>query len=410
MTAGLLGSVLMLPPVGQAEEGPGGGLNSPEATVAWEGSFEDVASAFPPEVYAGSGSCERVPCRELLLDVDLPEGTWTGGPGGVQVAIDWFPLEENDLDLYVYGPDGSLVARSDGVVSTGEAVRLPGATNGRYRVVVVPRLVVGPTAYRGFAEVERDPAREPLRPLLPNLVAVPARHPQLRTGAYFADHKVDGTPSCYPEEVAEQGARRCLRFDQIIANQGDGPFELHYRMEGVATEQQLRQRVHSSDGSFVDFAVDTYEFHPAHAHFHYKNFGQAFLYGVRPDGSLDRIRESRKNGFCMIDVENTRFGTDAAGRRWQGEAPRTYYFPACNTPTERDTTGTYMVNGISVGWADVYNWFLADQFIEISGVPDGIYVLETVANPSGTVHETTLDDNAARVRIRLQGDTVNLVG
>lgn len=69
-----------------------------------------------------------------------------------------------------------------------------------------------------------------------------------------------------------------------------------------------------------------------------------------------------------------------------------------------------MVNGISVGWADVYNWFLADQYIEISGVPDGTYVLETLANPSHTVHETTLDDNAARVLIRLQGDTVELVG
>jgi hypothetical protein len=68
-----------------------------------------------------------------------------------------------------------------------------------------------------------------------------------------------------------------------------------------------------------------------------------------------------------------------------------------------------MVNGISVGWADVYNWFLADQYIEISGVPDGVYVLETVANPARTVHETTFDDNSARVTIRLRGDSVELV-
>ena len=68
-----------------------------------------------------------------------------------------------------------------------------------------------------------------------------------------------------------------------------------------------------------------------------------------------------------------------------------------------------MVNGISVGWADVYNWFLADQYIEISGVPDGVYVLETVANPTRTVHETSYADNAVRVTIRLRGDTVDLV-
>jgi hypothetical protein len=50
------------------------------------------------------------------------------------------------------------------------------------------------------------------------------------------------------------------------------------------------------------------------------------------------------------------------------------------------------------------------QYIEISGVPDGLYVLETVANPSGTVHETSVEDNRARVLIRLRGDTVELVG
>jgi hypothetical protein len=264
--------------------------------------------------------------------------------------------------------------------------------------------------YHGFAEVERAPAVAPVRPLLPNLVALPSRHPHLRTGAYLVDHEAEGTPSCYPEEVAEQGARRCLRFDQIIANHGEGPFELRYRMEGLATDQQLRQRIQSSDGSFADLPVDTYEFHATHAHFHYKSFGQAFLYQSRPDGSLQLVRESGKNGFCMIDVENTRFGTDAGGLPHRGEAPRTYYFPRCNAPTERDETGISMVNGISAGWADVYNWYLADQYIEISGVPDGIYVLETVANPAGTVHETTAEDNKARVTIRLEGDTVEIVG
>jgi hypothetical protein len=195
----------------------------------------------------------------------------------------------------------------------------------------------------------------------------------------------------------------------VIANVWDGPFELRYRMEGLATDQQLRQRIYASNGTFEDMTVDSYEFHPAHAHFHYKNFGQAFLYRPRPDGTLEKVRQSRKNGFCMIDVEDTRFGLDDSGQPYKGEAPRTYLFPRCNAPTEHDQFGTSMVNGISVGWADVYNWFLADQYIEISGVPDGVYVLETVANPAGTVHETTQADNTARVTIRLRGDTVDLV-
>ncbi|MCA1843608.1 MAG: hypothetical protein LC792_10570 [Actinobacteria bacterium] len=384
-------------------------LHDAAGGASWAGSFRDALGASQPQAYAASGSCDHLGCDELVVDVALPAGIWDGHPGGVQIAVNW-PDEENDLDLYVYGPDGLLAGKSDGVIaSTGESVRLQDAANGRYRVVVVPRVVVGPMVYQGFAEVERNAPVEPVRPLLPNLVALPARNPHLRTGAYYADHKQDGSPSCYPEEIAERGARRCLRFDQVIANQGDGPFELRYRMEGLATDQQLRQRVYASDGTFTDYKVDTYEFHPTHAHFHYKTFGQAILYRARPDGSLEKIREGRKNGFCMIDVENTRFGVDPRGVPYQGEAPRTYYFPRCNAPTEHDEHGSSMVNGISVGWADVYNWFLADQYIEITGVPDGTYVLETLANPARTVHETTLADNAARVTIRLQGDTVELV-
>lgn len=388
-----------------------GRLSAADGHVTWGGSFTDQAGASSPEAYRQPGACQGLPCHETTLEVALPPDVWEdGGAGGVQVAVDWFPDEENDLDLYVYGPDGTLAARSDGVVaSTGESVRIAGAANGRYRLVVVPRLVAGELHYRGFAEVERPPAATPVRPLLPNLVTLPPRNPHVRTGAYFADPGAEGTPSCYPEEVAERGARRCLRFDQIIANHGEGPFELRYRMEGVATERQLTQRLMASDGSFNDTKVDTYEFHPTHAHFHYKNFGQAFLYKERPDGSLELVRKGRKNGFCMIDVENTRFGLGPDGQPFRGEAPRTYYFPRCNAPTERDESGTSMVNGISPGWADVYNWFLADQFIEITGVPDGDYVIETVANPAGTVVETTLADNRAVARVRLTGDQVELL-
>jgi hypothetical protein len=384
-------------------------LNDAAGVGSWEGSFRDVAAGSEANLYAQPGVCEQLGCRESTIDVALPADVWTGRPGGVQIAIEWAPHQEDDLDLYVYGPDGSLVGRSAGVNSVGEAVRLREAANGRYRVVVVPQFVDDAVKYRGFVEVERDPAVDPVRPLLPNLVTS-VRNPRMQTGAYVVDHHQSGTPSCYPEEVAERGARRCLRFDQSIGNVGDGPFELRYRMEGLATDQQLRQRIHASDGTFTELTVDRYEFHPTHAHFHYKNFGQAFLYRLDPDGTMEKIRESRKNSFCMMDIENIRFGLNEYGVPYKGEAPRTYYFPRCNAPTEHDEHGTYMVNGISVGWSDIYNWYFADQYIEISGVPDGLYVIEALANPARTVHETSLDDNTARATIRLQGDTVTLVG
>lgn len=186
----LLASVLQAAPGwAQAPAGRDVVLRDADSVVSWDGSFHDTLAPSEPRAYGTSGSCDHFGCDEFLLDVALPDGGWDGNPGGVQIAIDW-PDEENDLDLYVYGPDGSPAARSDGAIaSTGESVRLHDAANGRYRVVVVPRVVAGPMGYRGFAELERDPPVDPVRPLLPDLVTLPVRHPHLRTGAYFADHK-----------------------------------------------------------------------------------------------------------------------------------------------------------------------------------------------------------------------------
>jgi hypothetical protein len=380
------------PPARAADPGTGV-LSSADGSVTWSGGFADVLLGVTDPVFCVLGVCD-----EFALHVALPDDTWTLPGDGVQISIEW-PDEANDLDLFVYAPDGSLAARSDGAFgSEGESVRIPRAGNGDYRVVVVPRLVSGAMSYEGLAEVERQVAVEPVRDLLPNLVPVAPTNLHFATGAYLFDPGFSPFGTCYPEETIEQGAQRCLRFDQVIANRGDGPFELRYKLEGLATDQRLDQRIYSSDGSYRDRKADTYQFHPAHAHFHYRNFAQSRLWASEADGNRlgdAPVRVTRKNGFCMIDVRNERFGPGE-----KGEAPRGYMFPACNTPT----SGTDMRNGISVGWADVYNWFLADQFIEVSGLAPGHYVLETITDPGNTIREITTADNLAASLIRLTED------
>ncbi|HEX2240755.1 MAG TPA: lysyl oxidase family protein, partial [Actinomycetota bacterium] len=342
-------------------------------------------------------------CDEFELTVDLPQGAWAK-PGGVQIGIQW-PDEAQDLDLFVYDEAGGLIAQSDGVfASTAESVILESAANGVYRVVVSPRFTEG-LSYIGLAEVEHLPAVKPARRLLPNLISLEPRNFFFATGAYLVDPGVSAS-SCYPEEMIEDGARRCMRFDQIIANVGDGPFELRYRMDGLGTEQNLTQRIYHSDGKFTDRLADVYEFHAAHAHFHYANFAQSLLWRSNREGEKlgsKPVVEGKKNGFCMIDVENVGFGE-------KGDAARTYYFPRCNAPTETEGSNVYMVNGISVGWADVYNWFLADQYLEVSDVEDGYYLVETVTDPARTVVESNERDNVTSVLIQLCGDQVELVG
>ncbi len=337
-----------LAPEAEALSPASGALRSANGYLAWSGEFVDAVCVSTAVVAACSGA-DGTSYDTFTADVKLPRGVWSR-PGGVQIAIDWKPHEEQDLDLYVYGPDGNLVGQSDSIPSTGESVRIANAVNGRYLVRVVPKLPQTTVKYNGLVEVEYAPSVTPKRDLLPNLKALAPRNPHTVTGDYYVDFGVPiGANGCYPEEIVEQGAQLCLRFDQIVANVGEGPFELRYRMEGLLTEQELVQRIYRSDGTFSDRKADTYEFHPVHAHFHYKSFGQSHLYKANPNGTKGpRVRSGKKNGFCMIDVDNVGFGP---GRK--GEAPKTYYFPRCNAPTEHDETGTYMTNGISAGWADV---------------------------------------------------------
>jgi hypothetical protein len=353
-------------------------------------------------------SCTAQDCDERTLTLALPRGTFRTR-GGVQVSIRWAD-EEQDLDLYVYNPDGTLAAKSEGIVSTAESVLVRAPANGDYRVLVAATSADG-VAYESSAEVEFPPAAKPARDLLPDLISLRPRNLHFETSAYLFHLPVPSMPGgCYPEEIAEQGARRCLRFDQIVANSGRGPFELRYRIDGIATEdtRDLVQRVYRTDGSLRERVADTYTFHAAHAHFHYSNFARSYLWRATPKGvrvGTKPVRSSRKNGFCMVDVEQTGFGT-------RGDSPRTYIPPGCLAPTEFDTaTGALAaVSGISPGWADVYNWYLADQFIEVSGLRDGYYELENVADQAGTVEEIDDSNNAASTLIRLCGDRAEIVG
>lgn len=380
----------------QAAEPAAGTLSDPGSQVLWEGKRFVGAMTPAPE------ACVILECDEFRLTVQLPAGVWEH-PGGVQIGIRW-GKEGQDLDLHVYGPDGRLAAKSEGTYgfSAAQSVLLRQAANGVYRVVVVP--VNGEDiGYRGLAEVERLPAVAPQRELRPNLVSLEPGNVRLATGAYFFEEGLGEAASCYPEETVEHGARRCLRFDQIVANVGAGPFEVRYRMDDPA-DAELRQRIYRSDGSFYDRRADTYELHPAHAHFHYRNFAQSHLWASNAEGDRlgqSPVRSGRKNGFCMIDVDNVWFGR-------KGDAAKAYNFPRCNAPTESDASGTYMTNGISVGWADVYNWFLADQYIEVSGLEDGYYLLETEADAAGTIVETHEQDNESWSLIRLRGNAAEL--
>jgi len=201
----------------------------------------------------------------------------------------------------------------------------------------------------------------------------------------------------------KRDGRRFLRMENKIVNIGTGPAELFARR--IAPKEMTgAQVITDAAGGRRRIATGAEVYYtsvPTRGGDYWK-FDQAArfeLWSQLPDGRAGAVvRIGPKLRYCLRDL-----------RRIRGDlprAPRERVFGACNqTASKQEVT-----LGTSVGWADVYPWYLPDQYIEISGVPDGLYVIETVANPIRSVHETTYDDNTARATIRLQGDSVFLIG
>src|SRR6185369_8592107 len=304
--------------------GAGGTLTNTPHSVTWSGS-----------VTLGGGPVAEVPecapgCERFDLTVDLPGGVWNNKPGGIEVALRWpgHTLSDN-LKLYVYF-QGALIASSAGIISTAQSVLIPEAANGQYRIYAVfddSEALSTTIFYDGLAEVEYRPNPNPFRQLLPDLEVRPQRNLSFDPVGIFFDEVSPTYPTCYQSEVEEQNAKLCLRFDQIIANTGEGSMEMRFRVAAGTQPPTANgyQRIYHSDGvTFEDRLAGELEFHQAHGHYHFRSFGQTTLWRVASSGA-ELVRSGRKVSFCMADIL-----IDAWDKK--GDGPRTYNAPDCLAP------------------------------------------------------------------------------
>ena len=375
-------------------------------------------------VTRGAGHVGEVPecasgCDRFDLRLSLPNGVWNHKPGGVQVAIRWQGgIFGDNLRLFVYR-GSSLVAKSDGIIAISQGVLIPQPDDGLLTVYVAydPDSTSNPLAYEGLAEVEYDVRPHPTRQLLPDLEARPQRNLGFDPVGIFFDAVSPLFPTCYQSEVDEEGARLCLRFDQIFANTGEGAMELRFSVPTGTTPPltDVFQRLYWSDdpARFDERRAGQVEFHETHGHYHFTSFGVSRLFAATASGArtsaapirqrrtgrtvpLTLVRTARKVSFCLADTE-----IDSWARK--GDGPRTYLAPDCLFPASSDGVNDYFVQGITRGWGDIYDYYLPDQYLEVSGIPDGNYVLETQADPDGLLREVTRANNCTSIRIRLSG-------
>lgn len=184
-----------------------------------------------------------------------------------------------------------------------------------------------------------------------------------------------------------RNGRRVQEFTTAVANVGDGPLIIEGKVidtpEGEATGAwQLIDR--RGTGRCARFA-GTFEFHPSHMHWHFERF---VAYELRRDDPNigPFMAEGTKASFCLLDLDVV--------DNWPGGFP----VRQVNQMTCDAQEG---IQAISVGWKDVYDRTLDEQFIELDldpPVAPGSYFLINAVDPDGMLWEKDTTNNVSFVR------------
>lgn len=185
-------------------------------------------------------------------------------------------------------------------------------------------------------------------------------------------------------QIQNQQQREILRFSNGIANTGDGPWAL--RPEHVGGVTNAIQEIRDADGNVVsEHLASTFEFHPAHNHWHIGDIAQFEVRRGSPTGPV-ASNASIKVTFCLIDWY-----------KLEGNAP--------NKEKEFwDCANSYQ--GISAGWVDQYHQATEGQQLDLTDAPNADdYYLVSTSNYAGKFLEETTANNTAWVKFRLYRDS-----
>jgi Lysyl oxidase len=203
--------------------------------------------------------------------------------------------------------------------------------------------------------------------------------------------------------LVNQQQHEYLRFSNGIANTGPGPWALRPDppVAEATTTTTAVQEIRSSNDPYKcgeqpkqvtacytvlqDIPTGTFEFHPAHNHWH---IGDVALFEVRKGSPTGPIvgDNSIKTTFCLIDW----YKLDDNART----AERTFF--SCYTSYQ----------GIQSGWVDQYHQATDGQQVDLTGVPNANdYYLVSTANYAGVFTETNYTNNTAWVKFSLTSDS-----
>jgi hypothetical protein len=194
--------------------------------------------------------------------------------------------------------------------------------------------------------------------------------------------------------VTRAGGHWRLGFRSAVRNVGAGPLIIDASRPTLGQSTMAADQVIERAGGPEDVerrrgrlryvrAVD-------HQHWHLLSFDR---YELRRPGSRRALVRDRKSGFCLGDRYRV---TDQA---LAAQPPEPAYTSRCGL--QRPAL-LGIREGISVGYGDDYAANLEGQFLPLRGVRPGRYVLVHRVNADRRLVETSYDNNASSVLLRLR--------
>lgn len=184
--------------------------------------------------------------------------------------------------------------------------------------------------------------------------------------------------------------RRVLRLTSAFTNLGSGKLELAGAPTLEGDKAAITQNIYASGEIVAELPAGEFIFHPTHNHWHMENFVSYELWSLDWQGHLEDVAGlTDKVSFCLRDTWRAR---DAAL-----VAPARYLY--CGRGLQ----------GISPGWVDVYTYDLPGQYIDITGLPDGVYAIRLVVDPENYILERRDDNNIVRLNLEIRGRQVRVL-
>jgi Lysyl oxidase len=186
--------------------------------------------------------------------------------------------------------------------------------------------------------------------------------------------------------------RVLLVFTSSVENVGYGPLIVTgHRASRREPTMRAEQLIRLRGGGFwrvKGLGRLRYNVNPSHSHWHLLPFER---YEIRTlDGR--RIGRDHKSGFCLTSDHRSPLPTLGP----QGTAP------VDRSDCGRDRPRALRVlEGIAVGWGDIYIPAKEGQYVDITGLPPGDYDLVHRVNVGRLLRETNYANNASSMRFRL---------